>query len=161
RRGGSTLPADMSAEQPLHGYATGERSPVEAVASVLDRIEQDNPALSAYCLVRPEEAGKAARASAEPLRRGEPLGGRDGVPASIKDIHLTRGWPTLRGSVTTSQDASWDEDSPVTARLREQGAVLVGKTTTPELAWKGVTDSPLTGITRNPWDLSTTPGGSS
>ncbi|HIY41932.1 MAG TPA: amidase [Candidatus Nocardiopsis merdipullorum] len=161
RRGGSTLPADMSAEQLLHGYATGELSPVEAVESVLERIEQDNPALNAYCLVRPEEARKAARASAERLRRGEPMGRLDGVPASIKDIHLTRGWPTLRGSVTTSQDASWDEDSPVTARLREQGAVLVGKTTTPELAWKGVTDSPLTGITRNPWDLSTTPGGSS
>src|SRR5690625_7847687 len=56
---------------------------------------------------------------------------------------------------STSQDASWDEDSPVTARLREQGAILVGKTTTPELAWKGVTDSPLTGIPRNPRQLST------
>lgn len=161
RRGDSTLPADMSAEQLLHGYATGVLSPVEAVESVLERIERDNPALNAYCLVRPEEAMKAARASAERWRRGERTGLLDGVPTSIKDIHLTRGWPTLRGSVTTSQNASWNEDSPVTARLREQGAVLVGKTTTPELAWKGVTDSPLTGVTRNPWDLSTTPGGSS
>ena len=161
RRDESILPADMSAEQLLRGYATGALSPVEAVESVLERIEQDNPALNAYCLVRPEEARKAARASAERWRRGEQMGRLDGVPTSIKDIHLTCGWPTLRGSVTSRQDASWDEDSPVTARLREQGAVFVGKTTTPELAWKGVTDSPLTGITRNPWDLSTTPGGSS
>ncbi|MCY9786785.1 amidase [Nocardiopsis sp. EMB25] len=161
RGGVPTSPADLSAEQLLSAYASGELSPVEAVDSVLERIEQDNPALNAFCLVRPEEARAAARASEERWRRGEPGGLLDGVPASVKDIHLTRGWPTLRGSVTTSQAGPWEEDSPVAARLREQGAVFVGKTTTPELAWKGVTDSPLTGVTRNPWDLSTTPGGSS
>ena len=85
----------------------------------------------------------------------------DGVPATIKDLVLTKGWPTLRGSRAVARDQSWDEDAPATARLREQGAVLLGKTTTPEFGWKGVTDSPLTGITRNPWDLSKTPGGSS
>ncbi|WP_028648111.1 amidase [Nocardiopsis sp. CNT312] len=154
-------PADLSAERLLAAYASGELSPVEAVDAVLERIERDNPALNAFCLVRPEEAREAARASAERWRRGEPEGALDGVPTSVKDIHLTRGWPTLRGSVTASQEGPWEEDSPVVARLREQGAVFVGKTTTPELAWKGVTDSPLTGVTRNPWDLSTTPGGSS
>ncbi|MFD3688550.1 amidase [Nocardiopsis sp. NPDC058631] len=159
--GGAPGPADLSAEQLLAAYASGELSPVEAVEAVLERIERDNPALNAFCLVRPEEAREAAAASAERWRRGEPRGALDGVPASVKDIHLTRGWPTLKGSVTTSQEGPWEEDSPVVARLRENNAVFVGKTTTPELAWKGVTDGPLTGVTRNPWDLSTTPGGSS
>lgn len=161
RSGGPSGPADLSAEQLLSAYAAGELSPVEAADSVLERIERDNPALNAFCLVRPDEAREAARASAERWRRGEPSGALDGVPVSVKDVHLTRGWPTLKGSVTSSQEGPWEEDSPAVARLRESGAVFVGKTTTPELAWKGVTDGPLTGVTRNPWDLSTTPGGSS
>ncbi|WP_160050040.1 MULTISPECIES: amidase [unclassified Nocardiopsis] len=161
RPGGPATPADLSAEQLIAAYSSGELSPVEAVDAVLERIERDNPALNAFCLVRPDEARKAARDSAERWRRGEPCGALDGVPASIKDVHLTQGWPTLKGSVTTDQEGPWEEDSPVVSRLRESGAVLVGKTTTPELAWKGVTDGPLTGVTRNPWDLSTTPGGSS
>ena len=83
------------------------------------------------------------------------------MPTSIKDLILTKGWPTLRGSRTVDPDQAWDVDVPVTARLREAGAVLVGKTTTPEFGCKGETNSPLTGITRNPWDSSKTPGGSS
>jgi aspartyl-tRNA(Asn)/glutamyl-tRNA(Gln) amidotransferase subunit A len=80
---------------------------------------------------------------------------------SIKDILLTKGWPTLRGSKTVDPKGPWNDDAPVTARLREHGALLLGKTTTPEFGWKGVTDSPLTGITRNPWNPAKTPGGSS
>jgi aspartyl-tRNA(Asn)/glutamyl-tRNA(Gln) amidotransferase subunit A len=83
------------------------------------------------------------------------------VPVSIKDIILTRGWPTLRGSRTVDPNQTWDADAPVTARLREAGAVLIGKTTTPEFGCKGETNSPLTGITRNPWDTAKSPGGSS
>jgi aspartyl-tRNA(Asn)/glutamyl-tRNA(Gln) amidotransferase subunit A len=83
------------------------------------------------------------------------------VPATIKDLLLTRDWPTLRGSLAIARDQPWPEDAPATARLREHGAVLIGKTTTPEFGWKAVTDSPLTGITRNPWNTATTPGGSS
>jgi aspartyl-tRNA(Asn)/glutamyl-tRNA(Gln) amidotransferase subunit A len=83
------------------------------------------------------------------------------VPASIKDLILTRGWPTLRGSHTVDPNQPWEVDAPATARLREAGAVLLGKTTTPEFGCKGETNSPLTGITRNPWDPSKTPGGSS
>ena len=71
------------------------------------------------------------------------------------------GWPTLRGSRTVNPDQPWEVDAPVTARLREAGAVLLGKTTTPEFGCKGETNSPATGITRNPWNLSKTPGGSS
>src|SRR4029078_6278347 len=85
----------------------------------------------------------------------------DGVPVSIKDIILTKGWSTLRGSKTIDPKGPWNDDAPVVARLREHGAVLLGKTTTPEFGWKGVTDGPLTGITRNPWNSAKTPGGSS
>src|SRR5688500_12011943 len=92
---------------------------------------------------------------------GQAKGLLDGVPESIKDIIVTKGWPTLRGSKTVDAKGPWNDDAPATARLREHGAVIVGKTTTPEFGWKGVTDSPLTGITRNPWNKAKTPGGSS
>src|SRR4029078_7210597 len=84
-----------------------------------------------------------------------------GVPVSIKDLILTAGWPTLRGSRTVDAAGPWDVDARATARLREAGAVLLGKTTTPEFGCKGETNSPLTGITRNPWNPAKTPGGSS
>ena len=74
---------------------------------------------------------------------------------------LAKGWPTLRGSKTTDPDGDWDIDAPPVARLREAGAVFLGKTTTPEFGWKGVTDSALSGVTRNPWNTSRTTGGSS
>ncbi|MFC4563744.1 amidase [Nocardiopsis mangrovi] len=154
-------PAALSATELLAAYADGSLSPVEATDAVLARIEEKNGELNAFCQVHPDEARAAARASEERWRRGEPQGRLDGVPASIKDLMLVRGWPTLRGSATADPDQVAEEDSPAVARLRENGAVLVGKTTTPEIAWKGVTDSPLTGVTRNPWDPSTTPGGSS
>src|SRR6185437_12583302 len=93
--------------------------------------------------------------------RGAPQGLLDGIPVSIKDLLFTSGWPTLRGSRTVDATQRWDQDAPAVARLREHHAILLGKTTTPEFGWKAVTDSPLTGITRNPWNRSTTPGGSS
>ncbi|MFB9803401.1 amidase [Streptomonospora salina] len=154
-------PAWMSATELLGAYARGDLSPVDAADAVLERVERDNPALNAFCLVDPDGVRAAARESEERWNRGEPAGRLDGVPASIKDIMLTRGWPTLRGSLNVAAEQSWTEDSPVVARLREHAALFVGKTTTPEIAWKGVTDSPLYGVTRNPWDLSKTPGGSS
>src|SRR5437660_11865698 len=102
-----------------------------------------------------------ARGSEARWRKGEPQGLLDGVPVALKDTQLTRGWPRRVGSKTIDPDQRWLEDSPVTARLRGEGAVFFGKTTTPEFGWKPVTDSPLTGVTRNPWDLERTPGGSS
>ncbi|QXJ20435.1 amidase [Actinomadura graeca] len=156
-----TDPAEMTAAELLEGYRAGTLSPVEATEAVLARIGREDPALNAFCLVAGDSAMAAARASADRWRRGATLGALDGVPVSIKDVLLTRGWPTLRGSRSIDPSGPWEEDAPSVARLREQGAVLVGKTTTPEYAWKGVTDSPLTGITRNPWDPARTPGGSS
>ena len=152
---------EATAEQLTVAYRTGELSPVEAAEASLARIERDDPALNAFCLVDAERALAEARASEERWRRGEPAGVLDGVPVGVKDIFLTRGWPTLRGSRVIDPAGPWDEDAPAVAGLRRNGAVLVGKTTTPELGWKGVTDSPLEGVTRNPWDPSRTAGGSS
>ena len=83
------------------------------------------------------------------------------MPVSITDLILTRGWPTLRGSPSIAPEQAWDVDAPATARLREAGAVLLGKTTTPEYGCKGETNSPATGITRDPWNTAKTSGGSS
>ncbi|MGP4016104.1 amidase [Saccharopolyspora sp. 5N708] len=156
-----TTAADLTATELLTSYAAGELSPVEATEAALRRIDEANPAVNAYCLVDADRALQQARASEQRWHRGEPIGRLDGVPTSIKDVFLTRHWPTLRGSRTIDPHQQWTVDAPAVARLREHNAVFVGKTTTPELAWKGVTDSPLTGITRNPWDPARTPGGSS
>lgn len=153
--------ADLTATEMLEQFTRGELSPVEATEATLRRIAEADPAVNAFCLVDSERALRQARASEERWARGSPDGKLDGVPTSIKDIFLTEGWPTLRGSRTVDPDQPWTADGPVVARLREHNAVFVGKTTTPELAWKGVTDNTLTGITRNPWDPSRTPGGSS
>jgi aspartyl-tRNA(Asn)/glutamyl-tRNA(Gln) amidotransferase subunit A len=149
-----------SAADLLNLYRRKSASPVEATRAVLQRIDTLNPVLNAFCFVAPD-ALAAAKQSEARWMRGEPAGLLDGVPVSIKDILLTRGWPTLRGSKTVDPAGPWTDDAPAVARLRESGAVLLGKNTTPEFGWKGVTDSPLTGITRNPWNAAKTPGGSS
>src|SRR2546426_8778970 len=150
----------LSATELLDGFRKHELSPVEVTRAVLERIERLNPVLNAFNLVS-ERAMDDAKASEARWMAGQPKGLLDGVPVSIKDIILTKGWPTLRGSKTVDAKGPWNDDAPATARLREHGAVLLGKTTTPEFGWKGVTDSPLTGITRNPWNPAKTPGGSS
>jgi aspartyl-tRNA(Asn)/glutamyl-tRNA(Gln) amidotransferase subunit A len=152
--------ASLTAAQLLEGYRTKAFSPVEVAAAVLKRIEELNPRLNAFNYVSTEILANARQSEGRWLS-GMPRGLLDGVPVSIKDIILTKGWPTLRGSKTVDPRGPWDEDAPATARLREHGALLLGKTTTPEFGWKGVTDSPLTGITRNPWNPAKTPGGSS
>lgn len=153
--------ADTTAWQLVQLYRSGQASPVEATQAVLARIAALNPTLGAYVLVDDEAALAAARDSEARWRRGQPLSAIDGVPTSIKDLILTRGWPTRRGSATIRADQPWDVDAPATARLREAGAVLLGKTATPEFGCKGETNSPGGGFTRNPWNPARTPGGSS
>lgn len=136
-------------------------SPVDVVKEAFTRIADVNGPVNAYCLVDEEAALAAARESEERWMKGEPRGLTDGVPVSVKDIVLTKGHTVRRGSRTTPESAPDRFDCPAVARLREHGAVVIGRTTTPEHGWKGLTDSPLTGITRNPWDTSKTPGGSS
>ena len=152
--------ADLSATELLRLYRARQASPVEAVRDVLKRIEERDGRLNAFRLVDGECALADARASEGRWTRGAPMGALDGVPVSVKDVLLTKGWSTLWGSKLTRPDQPWDEDAPAVARLREAGAVLVGKTNTSEFHWKTVTDSPLTGITRNPWNPALTPGGS-
>ena len=154
-------PTEMTAVELVAAYGAKELSPVEATEAVLARIDEVDGEINAMCLVDRESALAQARASEARWQAGAPQGLLDGVPTSMKDIFLTKGWPTLRGSKSIDPDQAWDVDAPVTARLREDGMVFVGKNTTPEIAWKGVTDSPLTGVTRNPLDTRMTAGGSS
>ncbi|MFI9769192.1 amidase [Streptomyces sp. NPDC052415] len=151
----------LTAVQLLDGYRAGAFSPVDATRAVLERAERIQPEVNAFVRITAEQALAQAGASAERWRRGEPAGLLDGVPVTVKDILLMRGAPTLKGSKTISERGTWDEDAPSVARLRAHGAVFVGKTTTPEFGWKGVTDSPLTGVTRHPLDPARTAGGSS
>ena len=142
-------------------YRKRKANPVEVAEACFAQIERHDAAINAMCRVDREGAMASARQSAERWQNGEPLSPIDGVPTLIKDLLLVKGWPTLRGSKTVDPDQPWEQDAPSVARLKEAGAVLLGATTTPEFGWKGVTDSPLTGITRNPWNLEKTPGGSS
>lgn len=152
---------ELTATQLVDGYRKGEFSPVDATRAALDQAGRIQPAVNAFVRLDTDEALTRARESTERWRRGEPAGLLDGVPVTVKDILLLRGGPTLRGSKNIDPQGSWDEDAPSVARLREHGAVFLGKTTTPEFGWKGVTDSPLSGVTRNPYDVSRTAGGSS
>ncbi|MDG4858420.1 amidase [Streptomyces sp. T-3] len=151
----------LTAVQLIDGYRKGEFDPVDALSAAVERIAATEPAVNAFVRVDREDALVQAEASALRWRRGEPEGLLDGVPVTVKDVLRQRGMPTLRGSKTVSGKGSWDWDAPSVARLREHHAVFLGKTTTPEFGWKGVTDSPLSGVTRNPYDPSRTAGGSS
>jgi aspartyl-tRNA(Asn)/glutamyl-tRNA(Gln) amidotransferase subunit A len=142
-------------------YRSGKLSPVEATRAALERIDSRDTELNAFCVRGDETALSDARASEARYLRGEPRGLVDGVPTSIKDMSSVRGWPARYGSRAYADAGPDADDTPAVARLREHGAVFIGKTTTPEFGWKGVTDSPLTGITRNPWNPERTPGGSS
>ena len=151
----------LSATEILDAFSRKSLSPVEVTQATLDRIERLDGKINAFCLVDRDAAMRGARASEQRWMRGAPIGLADGLTVTIKDVVLTKGWPTRKGSRTVSADGPWIEDSPPTARLREHGAVILGKTTTPEFGWKAVGDSPLTGITRNPWSFEHTSGGSS
>jgi aspartyl-tRNA(Asn)/glutamyl-tRNA(Gln) amidotransferase subunit A len=152
--------AYLSAATLADAYRGGNLSPVDVARALLARIEALQPRLNAFCLVDREGALAAARGAEARWRSHEPLSPLDGVPVTIKDLVLMQGFPTRRGSklIPPVPDG---EDGPAVARLKEAGAVILGKTTTPEFGWKAIGDSPLTGITRNPWNLERTTGGSS
>jgi len=142
------------------GFAGKQISPVEVTRNVLERIERFNPVVNAFCHVDADGALDAARQAEARWQKGAPAGALDGVPITIKDLAAVKDMPLGKGSLTTGAGPA-DADMPFVAHLRAAGAVILGKTTTPEFGWKGVTDSPLTGITRNPWNRAKTPGGSS
>jgi aspartyl-tRNA(Asn)/glutamyl-tRNA(Gln) amidotransferase subunit A len=135
-------------------------SPVEVIDQVLARIARLNPRVNAYCTVTEEEAREAAVAAEVAVMTGESLGPLHGVPVSVKDTLFTRHVRTTGGSSRFAEHFP-EEDAVVVERLKGAGAIIVGKTNTPEFAHKAVTDNPLFGATRNPWDPSLTSGGSS
>lgn len=135
-------------------------SPVEVIDAVLARIERTNSVLNAYCTVTPEAARMAARNAEAAVTRGDTLGPLHGVPVSIKDLVVTKGVRTTWGSRVYEHFVP-DEDAPVVERLKQAGAIILGKTNTPEFGHKGVTDNLVFGPSRNPWSLNHTPGGSS
>ncbi|MCC6176925.1 MAG: amidase [Chloroflexi bacterium] len=135
-------------------------SPVEIVGAVLRRIEALNPRLNAFCFVHADEALAQARAAEAAVMRDDSLGPLHGVPVSIKDNVAAAGKPMTSGSRLLKDNVA-REDSPIAARIAASGAIVVGRTNTPEFAWRGSTDNRLFGETHNPWDLSRTAGGSS
>jgi Asp-tRNA(Asn)/Glu-tRNA(Gln) amidotransferase A subunit family amidase len=137
-----------------------EISPVEVMENCLARIEEVNPSLNCFCFVFAGEALAQAREAEAVVVRGDDLGPLHGIPVAIKDFTPTKGKRTTRGSKAFE---NWipDHNALIVDRLCEGGAIMVGKTTTPEFAYSSFTKSPLWGITRNPWNQSMTPGGSS
>ena len=125
----------------------------------LERIERIDPDLNAYVFLDPEAAA-AAEASDARFRAGRPLGPLDGIPVSVKDNLLVKGCPAVWGSPVYTGYTPDHDEAPI-AKLRAAGAVIIGKTNTPEFSLKGFTDNPVFGVTRNPWNLALTPGGSS
>ena len=154
--------AMMPAWQLVKLFKARKASPVEAAKAAIARIDAFNPQLNAFQHLDPDGALRAARASEKRWKKGgKRLSDIDGVPITIKDMVLTKGLPTRMGSLATDENGPWPVDAPVAQRLREAGTVLLGKTTSPEYGWKGVTDSRLFGATHNPWKIGRTPGGSS
>ncbi len=156
----STL-CELTATEMLAHFRNRNLSPVEVCKAAFEQIKSKDEEINAFCVLNEDAAFASARASEVRWQKGEPMGALDGVPVAIKDLILTKGLPTLRGSVNIDPEQPWEVDAPVTQRLGEAGAVIIGKTTTPEFGWRATTDSTLCGITRNPINLALTPGGSS
>ena len=135
-------------------------SPVEVMEAVLSRIERLNPRLNAYCTLVAESALEQAKEAEDKIMRGEKLGPLHGIPLAVKDTAFTKGIRTTSGSRFYA-DFIPGEDAISIKRLKTAGAIVIGKTNAPELAWTAVTTNQLFGTTRNPWDLERTPGGSS
>ena len=130
-------------------YAKGKASPVETMKAVLARADKVNPIINALTRVDAKESLAAARASERRWKKGKPLSPLDGVPVSIKELVRVKGWAHSMGSKLTDK-APADADAPAVTRLREAGAIVFAQSTSSEYGHKGVTDSPLNGITRNP-----------
>lgn len=150
----------LSAGELIDAFRSKQLSPVEATHDLLNRIERLNPFLNAYCTISAESAISAATAVEAALLRGDDIGPLGGVPVAIKDATETAAIRTTYGSRIFSEHVP-TEDAAVVERLRRAGAIIIGKTNTPEFACKGTTDNRLFGPTRNPWNTERTAGGSS
>src|SRR6202161_4278413 len=135
-------------------------SPVEYMDAVLAAVDRLQPKLNCFITITAEDAKRGAKAAEEAVMRGEALGPLHGIPVGIKDLLPTKGVRTTFGSIAFVDNVP-DRDAFLVTRLRAAGAIMIGKTTTPEFGIKGQTDAPIYGVTRNPWNLDRTPGGSS
>ena len=151
---------DLPATALLAAFAVKKLSPLELLDAALARLDATEPQVNAFAHVDRAGARNAARASEARWQAGSPVGAADGLIATIKDNIAVAGLPNRRGT-RTSPDTPADFDAPATARLREAGAIILGKTNMPEIGWKGLGDSPLHGATANPWHTGRTSGGSS
>jgi aspartyl-tRNA(Asn)/glutamyl-tRNA(Gln) amidotransferase subunit A len=150
----------LSATSMAAAIRAREISPVEIARAHLDRIAALDPLLNAYVTVTADMALSTAKRAEAAVLRGDALGPLHGIPLSLKDSLAMRGVRTTFGSKLFENNLA-EEDAPLVERVKHAGAVILGKTTMPEFAWTAVTDSPLTGITRNPWNLDRSSGGSS
>ena len=153
-------PFRMSARELLGAYRRRALSPVEAMASVIERVEAFEPHIHATWLYAPERALKEARASEARWAKGEPIGPLDGVPVTVKDNIATRGAPTPVGTAASDLTPA-KADAPPAARLREAGAIIFTKTTMPDYGMLSSGLSSHHALARNPWKLDRNPGGSS
>lgn len=151
----------MTAVELLENYRNRSLSPVEVTRAMLDQVNRLNATVNAYCLVDEETTLNYAKESEQRYQAGQPQGLVDGVPVAVKDVFLTPMWPTLKGSRTIDPTSTLGKEAPAVAALTRHGYVPLGKTTTPEFGWKGVTDNPIDGVTNNPWNPDKTAGGSS
>ncbi|HBK06824.1 MAG TPA: amidase [Acetobacteraceae bacterium] len=152
-------PALLSAEEMLAAFARQQLTPVDVLQAITERVARLNPSLNAFAVMNPGALREAGESTSR-WRSGRPIGPLDGVPCTVKDLVDLAGFPTRRGSRTTSSDPVPD-DAPMVMGLKAAGAVILGKTTTTEFGWKSPGDCPLHGITRNPWNPAYTTGGSS
>ena len=150
----------MPATKLAEAIRTKKISPVEYTRSLLERIETLEPKVNAFAHLAADQAMDAARSAEQALMSGGRIGRLHGVPATIKDLVITKDMPTQSGSMIFKGHQP-TEDSPVLPRLRDEGAIILGKTTTSEFGWTGVSHSPLTGITHNPWKFGYNAGASS
>ncbi|MFT6615594.1 MAG: aspartyl-tRNA(Asn)/glutamyl-tRNA(Gln) amidotransferase subunit A [Halopseudomonas sp.] len=151
----------MTAVELLQQYRDKTLSPVEVAEAMLVQIERLDSHTNGFCLVDRETSLGLARESEQRYQKGEAQGLVDGVPVAVKDVFLTPMWPTIKGSYTVDPKSTLNKSAPATAALARHGYVPIGKTTTPEFGWKGVTDNPVDGVTNNPWNPKKTAGGSS
>src|SRR6185295_13058780 len=153
-------PWRLSATELQRRYREGSLTPLEAARACLARLEAVNPKINAVVARRDGPFMDEAEAATERFARGEPLSPLDGIPLSVKDSLYTRDAPTTWGCPALRNHATGQDEFAV-ARARAAGALIIGKTNVPEFALEGYTGNPVFGVTRNPWNLQLTPGGSS
>jgi len=151
---------DLSAVDLIAGYKAKQFSPSDVLEDVITHVAAWEPHIKALYLYDPDGARKVAKASTDRWQNGEPVGALDGVPVTIKDNIATKGQPVPLGAASVSLSPA-PKDAPPAARLREAGAIIFSKTTMPDYGMLSSGLSSFHPLTRNPWDLSKNPGGSS